>query len=75
MASLQFKLKMKHRTKISNFSKVRCSNGQLGYGRRRRDISEEVKENKVYTISMSTIIKMECDDCSKAENVEKGELL
>jgi len=53
---------------------VRCSNGQLGYGRRRRDISEEVKENKVYTISMSTIIKMECDDCTKAENVEKGSL-
>ena len=57
------------------FPKVRCSNGQLGYGRRRRrDITEETKENKVYTISMSTIIKMECDDCSKAENVEKGEL-
>lgn len=53
-------------------SKVRCSNGQLGYGRRRRDVSEETKENKIYTISMSTIIKMECDDCSKAENVEKG---
>lgn len=53
---------------------VRCSNGQLGYGRRRRDISEEAKENKVYTISMSTIIKMECDDCTKAEHVEKGEL-
>lgn len=53
---------------------VRCSNGQLGYGRRRRDITEETKENKVYTISMSTIIKMECDDCSKAEHVEKGSL-
>ena len=53
---------------------VRCSNGQLGYGRRRRDISEEAKENKVYTISMSTIIKMECDDCEKEKYLlEKGE--
>ena len=61
-------------SKFVLFPKVRCSNGQLGYGRRRRDITEETKENKVYTISMSTIIKMECDDCSKAENVEKGQL-
>jgi len=59
---------------LSTCSPVRCSNGQLGYGRRRRDISEEAKENKVYTISMSTIIKMECDDCTKAEHVEKGSL-
>ena len=28
--------------------------------------------NKVYTISMSTVIKMECDDCSKSEHIEKG---
>ena len=28
--------------------------------------------NKVYTISMSTIIKMECEDCEKAKYLEKG---
>jgi len=50
---------------------VRCSNGQLGYGRRRRDVSSTSEENKVYTISMSTIIKMECDDCEKAKYLEK----
>ena len=51
-----------------------CSNGQLGYGRRRRDVSSASEENKVYTISMSTIIKMECDDCEKAKYLEKGDL-
>ena len=36
-------------------------------------MSEAGKEaNKVYTISMSTVIKMECDDCSKSEHMEKG---
>ena len=36
-------------------------------------MSEAGKEaNKVYTISMSTVIKMECDDCSKSEHIEKG---
>ena len=28
--------------------------------------------NKVYEISMSTVIKMECDDCEKAKYIEKG---
>ena len=36
-------------------------------------MSEAGKEaNKVYTISMSTVIKMECDNCSKSEHIEKG---
>ena len=31
--------------------------------------------NKVYTISMSTVIKMECDDCEKAKFIqEKGKV-
>ena len=52
---------------------MRCSNGEPGYGRRRRDVSSKGADpNKVYTISMSTIIKMECDDCGKAEHIEKG---
>jgi len=55
---------------------VRCSNGQAGYGRRRRDVSDDGPDpNKVYTISMSTIIKMECDDCETGKFVEeKGSL-
>merc|ERR1712227_65334 len=55
---------------------VRCSNGQPGYGRRRRDVADDGPDpNKVYTISMSTVIKMECDDCQKAKFIqEKGSL-
>lgn len=45
---------------------VQCSNGQLGFGRRRREISRPATDtNKVYEISMSTIIRLECDDCDK----------
>lgn len=47
---------------------VQCSNGQLGFGRRRREISRASTDpNKVYEISMSTIIRLECDgdDCEK----------
>jgi hypothetical protein len=42
---------------------VACSNGQQGFGRKRREVSEANDPNKVYEISMSTVIKMECDDC------------
>merc|ERR1712083_901733 len=61
---------------VSTCSPVRCSNGQLGYGRRRREVaSQDADPNKVYEISMSTIIKMECDDCEKAKYLlEKGSL-
>jgi len=46
---------------------VQCSNGQLGFGRRRRAVSEAGDPNKVYEISMSTVIKLECEDCSKGK--------
>jgi len=61
---------------VSTCSPVRCSNGQLGYGRRRREVSSQDGDpNKVYEISMSTIIKMECDDCEKEKYLlEKGSL-
>jgi len=50
---------------------VQCSNGQRGFGRRRREVSDAADPNKVYEISMSTVIKMECDDCSTGKFVEK----
>lgn len=50
---------------------VQCSNGQRGFGRKRREVNQNGDPNKVYEISMSTVIKMECDDCSKAEYIEK----
>merc|ERR1712001_128632 len=61
---------------VSTCSPVRCSNGQLGYGGRRREVSSQDGDpNKVYEISMSTIIKMECDDCEKEKYLlEKGSL-
>jgi len=61
---------------LNTCNPVRCSNGQNGYGRRRRDVSsQDADPNKVYEISMSTIIKMECDDCEKAKYLlEKGSL-
>merc|ERR1711963_372715 len=59
---------------LDTCSPVQCSNGQRGYGRRRRAVSDEADPNKVYEISMSTIIKLECDDCEKAKYIEKGSL-
>jgi len=53
---------------------VQCSNGQLGFGRKRRAVSDAADPNKVYEISMSTIIKLECDDCHKAKYIEKGSI-
>jgi len=59
---------------LDTCSPVQCSNGQRGYGRRRRAVADEADPNKVYEISMSTVIKMECDDCEKAKYIEKGSL-
>jgi len=59
---------------LDTCSPVQCSNGQRGYGRRRRDVSDAADPNKVYEISMSTVIKLECDDCEKAKYMEKGSL-
>jgi len=54
---------------------VQCSNGQLGYGRRRRDISSIAPDpNKVYEISTSTVIRMECDDCPVLHGHKKDKI-
>ena len=37
---------------------VQCSNGQIGYGRKKRGIAASVDPNKVYEISMTTFIKV-----------------
>lgn len=38
---------------------VQCSNGQKGYGRRRRrDVDDNAELNQVYEVSMSTIVKV-----------------
>jgi len=53
---------------------VQCSNGQRGFGRRRREVPGSPDPNKVYEISMSTVIKMECDDCTSAKFIEEDTL-
>ncbi|XP_046404031.1 uncharacterized protein LOC124169460 [Ischnura elegans] len=48
---------------------VKCSNGQLGYGRRRRAVSQlPADPNKVFEVSMSTLIKVDYDGKDLFEN-------
>lgn len=39
---------------------VECANGQIGFGRRRRDLSREDQPdpNKIYEVSMATVVKV-----------------
>ncbi|CAD7076855.1 unnamed protein product [Hermetia illucens] len=47
-----------------------CSNGQIGYGRRRREIRPNADPNKVYEFAVGTFIKV-----SDIEGIKKGEIL
>lgn len=48
---------------------VECSNGQIGYGRRKRDVSsDDVEAQRIYEVSMSTIVKVAQDDDDFGEN-------
>lgn len=40
---------------------IQCSNGQIGYGRRRREIAPSSDGNKVFEISMTTFIRVDGD--------------
>jgi Zona pellucida-like domain len=45
------------------FSKVECSNGQIGFGRKRREIMQSAMDpNKIFEISMTTFIKVNYDE-------------
>lgn len=37
---------------------IQCSNGQIGYGRRKREIAQSPEPNKIYEISMTTFIRV-----------------
>lgn len=51
---------------------VQCSNGQLGYGRKRRSLSQMPPDpNKIFEVTMSTYIKVDYDG---KDLVEKGKL-
>lgn len=37
---------------------IQCSNGQIGYGRKKREIAQSPDPNKIYEISMTTFIRV-----------------
>ena len=40
-------------------AKVRCANGQTGYGRKKREvINGNADPNRIYEVSMSTVVKV-----------------
>lgn len=50
---------------------IQCSNGQIGYGRRKREIASQSPDpNKVYEISMTTFIRVQNDpkETNQCEN-------
>ena len=52
-----------------------CANGQLGYGRRKRSSpSEQPDLNKVYEVSMATVVKVAYEPVDEKPRVwvEKG---
>ena len=54
---------------------VECANGQIGYGRRRRDVEQEEQPNlnKIYEVSMSTIVRVANDNDDKSNNNRREE--
>lgn len=58
---LKFKRAPKHLRYFSSLlPQIACSNGELGYGRRRRGIDDEVPDpNKIFEVTMMTILKIE----------------
>lgn len=48
---------------------IQCSNGQVGYGRRKREIAQSHDPNKVYEISMTLFMKVK-----EAEGGNQGTL-
>ncbi|PSN31893.1 hypothetical protein C0J52_27172 [Blattella germanica] len=52
---------------------VECSNGQVGYGRRRREVpSIPADPNKVFEVTMSTFIKVDYKDDAMLEKAKLG---
>lgn len=48
---------------------MECNNGQVGFGRRRREITPNQDENKLFEVSMSTLfqIKFLQDDSEESK--------
>ncbi|GAB0090309.1 uncharacterized protein DMENIID0001_050280 [Sergentomyia squamirostris] len=52
---------------------IPCSNGQIGYGRRKREIPSQADPNKVYEISMATFIKVNYEKGVDQETIDELE--
>lgn len=44
-----------------------CANGQLGFGkkRRKRDVANKSLKNKIYEVSMSTVVRVGSDEVTE----------
>lgn len=49
---------------------VECSNGQTGYGRKRREISS-TDSNKIYEINLTTFIRVNYDEGSDKNTIDE----
>lgn len=62
-----------HNIMLNNVIQVDCSNGKVGYGRRKREINGIPPDpNKVFEVSMTTFIKV---DYKNEMAREKGKIL
>lgn len=46
---------------------IKCSNGQIGYGRRKREVAQSPELNKVIEISMTTFIRVDGEPVTKKD--------
>lgn len=44
---------------------IKCSNGQIGFGRRKREVIQSPEQNKVYEISKTTFIRVSGEPSNK----------
>jgi hypothetical protein len=51
---------------------VECANGQTGFGRRRRDVTDKTPKNKVYEVSMSTVVRVGEDNDGNGDVAKAG---
>ncbi|XP_043466035.1 uncharacterized protein LOC122500930 [Leptopilina heterotoma] len=51
---------------------VECSNGQIGYGRRRRSIKSSKNQNQLYEVTMSTFVRVGEGSAEYSEFIVKG---
>ncbi|XP_068621890.1 uncharacterized protein qsm [Battus philenor] len=54
---------------------IECSNGAIGYGRKRRSVASSADSNKVYEVSLTTFIKVDWSDPNAARDSEYLSLL